>query len=76
MATGIFHHIGTLCLLLATALLLVSTISAPVINDIGILKVHLTNRTSNSNTRSGIQFGTFGFCVTNTAVHKYVELDS
>jgi len=65
MATGIFHHVGTFFLLVATALLLVTTITAPVVNDIAILKVNLANRTSSSH--SAISFGTFGFCVLNSA---------
>jgi hypothetical protein len=70
MATGFFHHIGTFFLLVATALLLVTTITAPVVNDIAILKVHLPNRTSSSH--SAVSFGTFGFCVLNVANSKYV----
>jgi uncharacterized membrane protein len=63
--TGIFHHVGTFLLLVATALLLVTTITSPVINDMGILRVNLSNRTSSS--RSAVSFGTFGYCVLNTA---------
>jgi len=68
MVTGIFHHVGTFLLLVATALLLVTTITSPVVNDMGILRVHLKNRTSSSN--SAVSFGTFGYCVLNTAQTK------
>lgn len=63
--TGFFHHIGTLLLLVATALLIVTTISAPVVNDIGLLKVQLSNATNDH--WSEVTFGTFGYCVINTA---------
>ncbi|PSR84162.1 SUR7/PalI family-domain-containing protein [Coniella lustricola] len=63
--TGFFHHIGTFFLLAATVLLLITTISAPVVNDIALLKVTLGNATSSHN--SEVSFGTFGYCVLNTA---------
>jgi hypothetical protein len=59
--TGIFHHIGTFLLFVAAILLLVTTISAPVVGDIAILKVMLTNKTDIRN--SSVTFGTFGYCV-------------
>ncbi|MCJ1369031.1 hypothetical protein MMC20_000238 [Loxospora ochrophaea] len=63
--TGPLHWVGVLFLLAATILLLITTISAPVINDIGILKVTLTN---SSNLRhSSVTFGTFGHCVLDVA---------
>ena len=65
--TGIVHHIGTFLLFVATILLLITTISAPVVNKIGILKVELANGTSGH--ESAVTFGTFGHCVLNT---KYV----
>lgn len=61
--TGIFHHVGTVLLLAATALFLVTTITAPVVNDISIMRVQLTNRTSVHH--SAVSFGTFGYCVLN-----------
>ncbi|KAG4031708.1 hypothetical protein MFRU_008g00710 [Monilinia fructicola] len=61
MATGFLHHIGTFLLFASAILLLITTISAPVINDIGMLKVKLTNGTENAN--SVVSFGTFGYCV-------------
>lgn len=63
--TGFFHHIGTFLLLIATVLLIITTISAPVVNDIGILKVTLSNATDDN--YSQISFGTFGYCYLNTA---------
>lgn len=70
--TGIFHHVGTFLLLVATALLLVTTITAPVVNDISIMRVQLSNRTSSS--RSAVSFGTFGYCVLNVrSASKYVH---
>lgn len=61
MATGFLHHIGTFLLFASSILLLITTISAPVINDIGIMKVKLTNGTDSHN--SVVSFGTFGYCV-------------
>jgi hypothetical protein len=59
--TGIFHHVGTFLLFVAAILLLITTISAPVIGDIAILKVMLTNKTDIRN--SSVTFGTFGHCI-------------
>jgi hypothetical protein len=63
--TGIFHHVGTFLLFVAAVLLLVTTISAPVIGDIAILKVMLTNKSDLRN--SSVTFGTFGHCVLDVA---------
>jgi hypothetical protein len=63
--TSTFHHIGTFLLFAAAILLLVTTISAPVIGDIPILKVMLTNFTDIRN--SSVTFGTFGHCVLDVA---------
>jgi len=63
--TGIFHHVGTFLLFAASILLLITTISAPVVNDIAILKVTLTNRSDIRN--SAVTFGTFGHCVLDVA---------
>lgn len=69
--TGIFHHVGTFFLLVATALLLVTTITAPVVNDISLLRVKLSNKTSGTN--SAVSFGTFGHCILNVkSGAKYV----
>lgn len=59
--TPVFHHIGTFLLLAAAALLLVTTITAPVVGDLSLLKVTLTNFTNIRN--SSVTFGTFGYCV-------------
>lgn len=63
--TGIFHHFGTFLLFAAAILLLITTISAPVIPDIPIMKVMLTNKTDIRN--SSVTFGTFGHCVLDVA---------
>ncbi|KAF4609813.1 hypothetical protein G7Y89_g15810 [Cudoniella acicularis] len=55
--TGIFHHIGTFLLFAASILLLITTITSPVVNDIAILKVKLSDGTTSVN------FGTFGYCI-------------
>jgi hypothetical protein len=60
MAVGsFFHHIGTFLLLLAVAFLIVTDISAPVVNNIGLLTVNLPN----SATGTEVSFGTFGYCI-------------
>jgi len=63
--TGIFHHVGTFLLFAAAILLLITTISAPVVNDIPILKVMLTNKSDVRH--SSVTFGTFGHCVLDVA---------
>jgi len=63
--TGIFHHVGTFLLFAATILLLVTTISSPVVHDIALLKVTLTNQSSLRNT--SVTFGTFGYCLLDVA---------
>jgi len=65
MKTGIVHHVGTFLLFAAAILLLVTTISAPVVGDIAILKVTLTNTSALRN--SSVTFGTFGYCVLDVA---------
>lgn len=63
--TGFFHHIGSFLLFAATILLLVVTISSPVVDNISMLKVDLGNATSEH--QSAITFGTFGWCTVGTA---------
>jgi hypothetical protein len=63
--TGIFHHIGTFLLFASAILLLITTISAPVVHDIAILKVTLAN--SSALRHSSVTFGTFGHCVLDVA---------
>ncbi|KAK4449121.1 SUR7/PalI family-domain-containing protein [Podospora aff. communis PSN243] len=60
MPTGFFHHIGTFLLLAATVLLIVTCISAPVVHNIGLLKVDLDDQSFNHRT---VAFGTFGYCI-------------
>ena len=66
--TGFFHHIGTFLLFAAAVLLLVTTISAPVIHDISLLKVTLTNQSALRNT--SVTFGSFGYCILDVAPAK------
>jgi hypothetical protein len=63
--TGFVHHTGTFLLFASAILLLITTISAPVIHDIAILKVTLTNKSDIRN--SSVTFGTFGHCVLDVA---------
>jgi len=61
--TGFFHHIGSFLLLVATILLIVTCISAPVVRDISMLKVTLED---NGNLQHPmVTFGTFGYCIQN-----------
>ncbi|KAL3422728.1 pH-response regulator [Phlyctema vagabunda] len=60
---GVFHHVGTFLLFAAAILLLITSISSPVINDIGILRVRLANTTASRD--SVVTFGSFGHCVLN-----------
>ena len=55
------HFFGTLLLFIGAALLLVTTISAPVVGDLAMLKIILTNHTDIRN--SSVTFGTFGHCI-------------
>jgi len=57
----VLHWVGVFLLLVSACLLLVTTISAPVIGDIAILKVMLTNQTDIRH--SSVTFGTFGHCI-------------
>lgn len=52
-----------LLLFAASMLLLVTTISAPIINHVSILRVTLANYTARDH--SALNFGTFGYCVLN-----------
>lgn len=67
--TGIFHHVGTFLLFAAAVLLLITTITAPVVPDFAILKVTLTNQSSIRH--SSVTFGTFGYCVLDVAPAEY-----
>ncbi|UNI20546.1 hypothetical protein JDV02_006624 [Purpureocillium takamizusanense] len=59
MGFGTFvHHIGTLLLLVATVLLIIVNITAPVVNNISILKVDLGPTVVGTQ----VTFGTYGYC--------------
>ncbi|EFX03556.1 pal1-like protein [Grosmannia clavigera kw1407] len=62
--TGFFHHIGTFLLFAACILLLVTSISAPTVNRLSLLKVRLGNATEAH--RSALTFGSFGYCIIDT----------
>lgn len=66
MAIGrALHLVGVVFVITAFALLLVTCIGAPAVNDIGLLKIHLNN---GSNVRhSSVVFGPFGYCVVDVA---------
>jgi len=65
MGLGRFiHHIGAFFLLAATVMLIVVSITAPVVNDIALLKVNLNGNSGGGN---GVNFGTFGYCVTRSS---------
>lgn len=53
---GVLHHVGTFLIFAAAVLLLVASISAPVVNNIAMMKV----RYNSGNT---VSFGTFGHCI-------------
>lgn len=57
--TGFIHHFGTFLLLTATVLLVVTSISAPVVHNISLLNVKL----GDSSAGDEITFGTFGWCI-------------
>lgn len=53
-----FHHIGTVLLLAATALLIVASITAPAVSSLAILRVQLDGGAQGSE----VTFGSFGYC--------------
>jgi len=57
----VFHYFGVFLLLAGWVLLLVASISAPVINHLSLAKVVLTNQTHLRN--SSVSFGSFGYCI-------------
>jgi hypothetical protein len=66
MAVGrALHWIGVVCLIAATALLVLTCIGAPAVNDIGLLKVTLNN--ASDIRHSSVVFGPFGYCVLDVA---------
>ncbi|KAG5919390.1 hypothetical protein E4U42_006534 [Claviceps africana] len=54
------HHVGTFCLGVALVLLLVVTITAPVVHGLSMMHVHLGR---NAASAQEVTFGTFGYCV-------------
>lgn len=63
--TGFFHHIGTFLLFIATILLLITTISSPLVDHIALMNVKLANGTHSHATH--VTFGTFGYCLLDAA---------
>ncbi|EHK26718.1 uncharacterized protein TRIVIDRAFT_86324 [Trichoderma virens Gv29-8] len=57
-----FHYFGTVLLLAATALLIVVSVTSPVVNNLSILKIDF----SGSSTVDRITYGTFGYCIINS----------
>jgi len=58
MLAGI-HFFGAFLLLAASVLILITTITAPVIDNFAILKVSLRDQSQGTSVR----FGTFGWCI-------------
>lgn len=56
MVLGFFRHLGSFLFLSACVLLIITTITAPVIKNLAILRVDLENG-------STVNFGTFGYCI-------------
>lgn len=63
MKGNTLHWIGVLLLFISSLLLLLVTISSPVINSLGLLRVELGNSTKAHDYT--IVFGTFGYCTLN-----------
>ncbi|KAI1850749.1 hypothetical protein JX265_004461 [Neoarthrinium moseri] len=59
--TGFFHHIGSFLLFVAMILLIITSISAPVVHNLSVLKVVLPN--NNNEYTPDVTFGTFGYCI-------------
>lgn len=60
MKANFCHMIGSFLLLVATILLIVTSITAPVVNRLAILTVDLAE---DSSAGKEVAFGTFGWCV-------------
>lgn len=54
-------RVGVVLILISSILLLITSVSAPAVKDIAILKVMLTNKTHIRN--SSVVFGSFGHCI-------------
>lgn len=63
-ANCVVHRVSVFFLFAASILLLVTIISAPVWNNVGLLKVHLNNGTQ-AHHNSTVSFGIFGYCILN-----------
>ncbi|KAH6609578.1 hypothetical protein Trco_002924 [Trichoderma cornu-damae] len=57
-----FHYFGTVLLLAATALLIVVSVTSPVVNDLSILRIDF----SGNSAVDKITYGTFGYCIVNS----------
>ncbi|KAL9127520.1 MAG: hypothetical protein Q9175_007716, partial [Cornicularia normoerica] len=71
--TSPLHWLGVIFLFIAFILLLITTISAPVVRDIAILKVTLAN--SSSIRHSSVTFGSFGHCILDVASAQKTDED-
>ncbi|GAA5885118.1 hypothetical protein JCM6882_007236 [Rhodosporidiobolus microsporus] len=54
-----FHHFGTFLLFAASILLIVATITAPVVNNIALAKASFTV----GSTKTTVNLGTLGYCI-------------
>jgi hypothetical protein len=68
-AHRLLPRLGVIFILAACVLLIVTSISAPAVHDIAILKVFLTNG-------STVSFGPFGYCVLNVSSSRYAHFSS
>lgn len=59
------HWIGVFFVVVAALLLLITSVGAPTVHDIGLLKVTLNN--ASDIRRSSVVFGPFGYCVLDVA---------
>ncbi|KAL2874325.1 hypothetical protein SGCOL_010496 [Colletotrichum sp. CLE4] len=70
--TGFIHHFGTFLLLVATILLVITSISAPVVHNISLLTVKLGDTSAGNE----ITFGTFGYCIGYSPTDIIAEADA
>jgi hypothetical protein len=59
--TGIIHHFGTFLLFSATILLIITCVSAPVVDHLALFRIDVP-RGSQSIASGSLTFGTFGYC--------------
>ena len=62
--TGFFHHVGSFLLLAATVLLVVTSISAPTVKHLSVLRVEIDGGLTDRG-NPAVTFGTFGWCLQN-----------